>query len=300
VPIHQIELRHLRYVVAVADDLHFAHAANRLHLAAPSLSKQIRQLETLLGYTLFERRTRQVLLTKAGAAFVLEARQALSHVALALKLSAAANGVESATIAVGYSPWIELPWLLDVRDQFNRQSGTTATFRGEYTASQVENILAARLDAGIVILPVQAPGLEVKALRRERLLLALPENHILAKSEAITFRELADEPFISVNASLKPALHEHLLRLGRQSGFAPKVVHEVTSISEALDLVGSNIGTALVTASYAARFRGHGVAFRECTGIELFVEVGFAHRTGQPSSPVEQLFKLLLNGAAKP
>jgi DNA-binding transcriptional LysR family regulator len=76
-------MRHLRYVVAIAEDLHFARAANRLHLAAPSLSKQIRQLETLLGYPLFERRTRQVALTTAGSVFVVEAREALNHVALA-------------------------------------------------------------------------------------------------------------------------------------------------------------------------------------------------------------------------
>lgn len=93
--IRQIKLRTLRYVVAIAEDLHFARAADRLHLAAPSLSKQIRQLESLLGYPLFERRTRQVVLTKAGSAFVAEAREALNHVALALDLSAAANGAES-------------------------------------------------------------------------------------------------------------------------------------------------------------------------------------------------------------
>jgi integrase len=81
--IHQIELRQLRYVVAVAEDLHFNH----LHLAAPSLSKQIKQLETLLGYPLFERRTRQVVLTKAGSAFVVEAREALNHVVLEEELA---------------------------------------------------------------------------------------------------------------------------------------------------------------------------------------------------------------------
>ena len=291
--IHSVELRHLRYVVAVAEDLHFAKAASRLHLAAPSLSKQIRQLETLLGYPLFKRRTRQVVLTKAGTAFVAEARDALNHVALAVNLSAAANGAESGEVAIGYSPWTDLPWIVEARDLLRREIGTDSTLRSESTASQVESLLAGRLDAGIVILPVTATGLTVQTLRREHLLLALPENHALAGSETIDFKALAGEPFISMAGSLEPALHDYLRRIGKENGFVPKVVHEVTSISEALELVAAKIGTALVRASSAARLHAHGVVFRECAEPELFVEVGLAYRTQDPPPAVEKLINLL-------
>ena len=85
-----VELRHLRYVITVADELHFAGAANRLHVAAPSLSKQIRQLEDILGYRLFKRKTREVLLTSAGVVFVAEARRSVDHATLAVELGGAA------------------------------------------------------------------------------------------------------------------------------------------------------------------------------------------------------------------
>ena len=294
----QIELRHLRYVVAVADHLHFGHAADWLHLAAPSLSKQIKQLETILGYPLFERRTRQVGLTKAGVAFVAEARDALNHVALALNRSAAANSAESVTVAVGYSPWIDLPWLVEARDRLSREIGVTVALRSEYTASQMASILAGSLHAGIVILPVEAPGIAVEIIRREDLLLALPEIHVLAKSETIALKAIGAEPFISVNASLEPALSEHLLRICKQNGFTPKVVHEVSGISEALALVGSSMGSALVTASYAAQ--GHRVVFRKCTDPELFVEIGLVHRTEHRPLAIEHLVRLLRNGAESP
>lgn len=293
VPIQQIELRHLRYVVAISEELHFARAADRLHLAAPSLSKQVRQLERLLGYPLFERGTRHVVLTKAGSVFVAEAGEALNHVVLALNLSAAASGAGSATVVVGYSPWIDLAWIIEARDLLGGETVTEVMLRSECSALQVENLLTGRLSAGILILPVKTTGLNVQALRRERLLLALPENHALAKPEAVTFKALAGEPFISMADSTEPALNEYLRRIGEESGFAPNVIHEVTNIAEALELVASRMGTALVRASAAARLHAHGVVFRECAELELFVEVGLAYRIQHPPPAVERLISLL-------
>jgi DNA-binding transcriptional LysR family regulator len=289
--IQQIELRHLRYVVAVAEDLHFNRAANRLHLAAPSLSKQIRQLETLLGYPLFERRTRQVVLTKAGSAFVVEARDALNHVALALNLSATANGAETRGVALGYSPWTDLLWIVEAKNMLLREVGTDITLRSEHTASQVEDLLAGRLGGGIVILPVKASGLEAQVLRREHLVLALPESHALAESAMIAFKALGGEPLISMAGSLEPALNDHLRRIGEESGFVPNVVYEVTSLSEALELVASKVGIALVRASSAVRLPARGVVFRECAEPELFVEVGLAYRIQHPPPGVQNLIK---------
>jgi DNA-binding transcriptional LysR family regulator len=196
-------------------------------------------------------------------------------------------------LAIGYSPWIDLPWLVDARNQLNCEIGINITLRSEYTASQVESLLAGRLDAGIVILPVRATGLTVQNLRRERLLLALPESHVLATSDTIPFRALAVEPFISIAGSLEPALNDYLWRTGEENGFVPKVVYEVTTISEALELVASKIGTALVRASSAVRFQARGVVFRECAEPELSVEVGLAYRIPHPLPAVEKLMSLL-------
>jgi len=290
--IHQIELRHLRYVVAIAEDLHFARAADRLHLAAPSLSKQIRQLETVLGYPLFERKTRQVLLTNAGAAFVLEARVALNHVALAIDLSAAANITEAGAMAIGYSPWVDLPWIMRARESFCHNAASGVVLQSECSALQIEDILTGRLSAGIVILPIKTDGLSVAVLRHERLLLALPEGHALARVEAIAFHSLIGERFVSIPASREPALNEHLQELGRRNGFVLDVIHEVVSVSEALELVAAGIGITLVRASAAALLRARGVVFRECAE-PLTVEVGLAYALERPPVALEQLVKLL-------
>lgn len=297
--ITQVELRHLRYVVAIAEDLHFARAADRLHLAAPSLSKQIRQLEILLGYPLFKRRTRQVLLTRAGSAFVTEAREALSHVTLALNLSAAASGAESGGISIGYSPWADLSWIVEARDLLSRTVGTNVALRSEHTASLVDALLAGRLSAGIVILPIRALGLEVQVLRREPLVLALPEGHALAQPGAIDFKALAGDSFVALDGSLEPALNDHLRRVGEESGFAPKVAYEVASLSEVLELVSSKVGVALVRASSAARLLSRGVVFRECADPQLFVEVGLAYRIKHPPTGVQNLITVLRNIASQ-
>src|ERR1700691_744046 len=102
---HYVELRLLRYVIAVAEELHFGRAPKRLHLSAPALSKQVKELERDLGYALFERRTREVLLTVAGRAFVAEARQALVRVARAVEYGYAASQGDTGVLSLGYSPW---------------------------------------------------------------------------------------------------------------------------------------------------------------------------------------------------
>jgi DNA-binding transcriptional LysR family regulator len=288
-----VELRHLRYVIAVAEDLHFAQAAGRLHLAAPSLSKQIRQLEMLLGYPLFERRTRQVRLTTAGSAFVSEAREALNHVVLALDLSAAANRAATGSLAIGYSPWIDVPWIIAAKNRFDREIGIEALLRSEHTAAQTESVLTGKLSAGIMVLPIRVPDLEVRVLRQERLVLALPRSHPSAAESSLDVKALANQPIISIRDSVEPALSDYLRCVGKENGFEPRIVQEVTTTSEALELVASNVGAALVRGSLSARLQHQGVVFRHCTELELRVEIGLVYSAHQAPPAVELLFAFL-------
>jgi DNA-binding transcriptional LysR family regulator len=290
--IQQIELRQLRYVVAVSDDLHFSRAADRLHLAAPSLSKQIRQLEGLLGYPLFHRGTRQVQLTEAGTAFVEEARQALTHVTFALSKSAEVHGAQSG-IVVGYSPWVDLSWLIDARNQLKNQVGAQVRLQSEYSASQIEGLLAGRLAAGVVILPIEESGLTVHVIRQERLVVALADDNPIASSEAVTLGVLADQPFISMRSGVKPALYSHLKQVCGSSGFAPNIAYEVSSFAETLELVSMKYGIALVRSSAVLRLQYQGVTFRECSTPDCFVEVGLAYRSEHPPPSVETFVSLL-------
>jgi DNA-binding transcriptional LysR family regulator len=123
-----VEVRLLRYAIAVAEELHFGRAAQRLHLSAPTLSKQIRQLERSLGYTLFVRRTREVVLTQGGIAFIACAREALSGIQRAVDRGAAAYRSEAGEISVAYSPWVRPSQLSSVKTRI-AQNDSDVTLR---------------------------------------------------------------------------------------------------------------------------------------------------------------------------
>lgn len=288
-----VELRHLRYVIAVAEELHFARAANRLHLATPSLSKQIRQLEDSLGYELFERRPRNITVTPAGAAFVIEAREALVHVARAVDHGTAAKREKSAVLLVGYSPCANPIRVMTAAEHFLKATGIQVNLRSEYTAIQVQQIQAGQLDAGIVLLPLGPSDLVTELLHRERLSLALPSGDPLAGFEEVALSDLGNRPFISIARNLKPILFDHLQLLRTRSGFVPGVTHEVTSVSEALELVAGNLGVGLVKASTATTMRMNGVVFRECLEPDLAIDIGVAYRAGARASEMKAFIKAL-------
>src|SRR6202167_3776190 len=170
---HYVELRLLRCVIAVAEELHFGRAAKRLNLSAPALSKQIKDLERDLGYALFERRTREVLLTPAGTAFVAEARQALVRVERAVECGYAASRGDTGVLSIGYSPWFRPSILVALQKAFaERVPGTRLDLHSAYSTTQIELLLKGMLQAGIVELPADAPGLETHSVWHDELLAA--------------------------------------------------------------------------------------------------------------------------------
>jgi DNA-binding transcriptional LysR family regulator len=238
-----VEMRHLRYVIAVAEELHFTRAAERLHLAAPSLSKQIKQLEAVLGYLLFERGTREVVLTLAGAAFVTEARQALVHAERAVECGAAASRGDIGAPSVGCTPWLDPSVLTAIRTAFTKEvPDTQVTFHSSYTVNQVDLLLKGSLHAGIILLPINANGLRTHCIWREALSVALPESHRFASQEEITFRDLLEEPMIWIARAMHPVLYDHVLKCCQKLGFVPNIVHEVVTVTEALDSVAGRVG----------------------------------------------------------
>ena len=135
---HHVELRLLRYVVAAAEELHFGRAAKRLNLSAPTLSKQIKDLERDLGYALFERRTRHVFLTPAGAAFVAEARQVLLGVERAVQYGYAASRGDTGELVIGYSPWFRPSVLVALQAAYaERVPGTRLLLQSAYSTNQI-------------------------------------------------------------------------------------------------------------------------------------------------------------------
>jgi DNA-binding transcriptional LysR family regulator len=172
-----VELRLLRYVIAVAEELHFGRAARRLNLSAPALSKQIKDLEGVLGYLLFDRKTREVVLTAAGTAFIGEARRALVHAERAMEYGYAASRGDSGVLTIGYSPWFRPSLLFGLQSAFaERVPGTRLALQSAYSTIQIELLLKGTLQAGIIELPANGEGLEIHCVWHDALVIALAQT----------------------------------------------------------------------------------------------------------------------------
>src|SRR3984893_10610344 len=187
-----VELRHLRYFVAVAEELHFGHAANRLHTSQPSLSQQIRDLERELKVDLFLRTKRHVALTPAGERFLQEARGILSSAERAAGLAREAARGESRKLEVGISP--ETDWLLlgkALRLFAEHAPSVSVVFQNLTPEAQVDAIRGGHIDVGFVGLPLEAEGMVTEATGRLRLVIALPEKHPMARKKDLRLEDLS-------------------------------------------------------------------------------------------------------------
>jgi DNA-binding transcriptional LysR family regulator len=289
-----IELRLLRYTIAVAEELHFGRAAKRLNLSAPSLSKQLKDLEHALGYLLFERKTREVLLTAAGTAFVVEARQALLRVERAVEYGYAASRGDTGLLSLGYSPWFRPSLLVTLQSEFaERVPGTRLALHSAYSTTQIELLLKGTIQAGIIELPAKVEGLETHCLWHDELVVAFCENHPLATRSEIDRHDLSNEPVIGVAKSLNLALHEYFVESCQRLGYSPRIVHEINTVSEVFDLVRAGAGVGFVKRSLAVRVHEPGVVFRELSGPSLFIDTGVAYRTDNRSDALRALIQLL-------
>lgn len=293
-PLFGLELRLLRYVIAVAEELHFTRASMRLHLATPSLSKQIRQLEQSLGYALFERRTREVVLTPAGAAFVSEARRALVHAQRAVEAGAAANTRNAGVVQIGYTPLLDTALLPQIRESFTQAiADATLLFQSTYSTAQMDQILSGRLQAGLVVLPIAPGELRTSSVFHERLIAAVPEKSGVATHTAIHAEDLAEQPIIWFGKLTNPILYQYFVESCHRAGFTPSIIQEVSTVMEMLDLVSVGAGIGFAKESLKARLHMEGIAFRELAAPELSVEIGVAYRDGDSSESLLALLHVL-------
>ena len=274
-----MELRHLRYLVAVAEELNFTRAAARLHIAQPPLSQQIRQLELELGVSLFHRTKHQVRLTDAGEAVLQEARQTLAQ---ANRVGIAARRVSegvSGNLQVGFSssvPHTMLPAIL--RAFRSRFPDVRLTLHERSTEEQLESLAAGTIDVGFLRLPVEdAPAaLVVKPILREALILALPKRHPLVRLGAVPVRALAKEPFILFPRHVAPGLYDQIGEICRRAGFKPAIAQEAMQIQTIISLVSAGLGVAIVPRSIHTLHREH-VVYRTLKGSNAITEMAIAY-----------------------
>lgn len=244
-----MELRHLRYFAAVAEELHFGRTAGRVHVAQPALSRQIRDLEEEMGLRLFERDRRRVALTAAGAAFLDEVRFLLGRVEHAVETARRAARGEHGSLRIGYVPAVIYTGLPEIVRAFRKRfPGVDVRLQEMNPATQVEALLSERVDVGFVRGPVHEPALAAEIVLEEPLVVALPSGHPLRDRKRLEVAMLRSEPFVLQARAHGPGFHDQILAICRSAGFSPRVVQE-GSQTDALSLVASGAGVAIVPTS---------------------------------------------------
>lgn len=288
-----MELRHLRYFLAVAEELHFTRAAERLHMAQPPLSQQIRQLEAGLGVQLLERTRRRVELTDAGAAYLRRVRAILAEVDdAAEEARRVAAGLQGRLIVgcVGSATYSLLPaFARTLRAEF---PGIDVAFRGEMLVpDQVKALLAHEIDLALLRPPVDEPALRLETLRTDRLIIALPDRHHLARRQRLRIADLRGEDLV-VHASGASVMHGKVLALCHDAGFEPRIRHQVAETSTLVTFVAAELGIAVVPQP-VAELRIAGVTYRPLVDEEAHIDLAAAVRADDRSPALTRTVDVL-------
>ena len=248
--IDNLELRHLRYFVAVAEELHFGRAAQRLRIAQPPLSQQIRKLEEIVGHLLFLRTSRRVKLTAAGEELLKRAQQTLRKVAEDLHSTQRVGLGEVGTLTVGYIPTFMLtvfPQLLNTyRKQFPQ---VELRLREFYTSGLLRSLREGTTDIGFSRdAGTDEEGLHTEVLLPEPYVAVVPANHPLAKKRSLQISDLRLEPFVLFSPDVGQTAWDKVENLCQQGGFRPRVVQEAPHWLSIVRLVGSGLGVTIAHA----------------------------------------------------
>lgn len=257
-----MELRHLRYFEALGSTLNFTRAAERLHIAQPPLSRQIRQLEEELGAVLIDRNTRPLALTKAGAFFFEQCSQVLARIQEVQEATHRISQGQRRYFGIGFVPSALYGFLPELIRSYRQVSPDVEVTLSEMTTiQQGEALKAGRIDVGFGRLPLDDAQLICDVIADEPLVVALPLKHPLLKARRITLASLASEPFILYPARPRPSYADHVLQQFRAHGLSLSAVIEVNEMQTAIGLVAADVGVTLVPSS-VQRLRRDDVVYR--------------------------------------
>ncbi|MEW6635921.1 MAG: LysR family transcriptional regulator [Actinomycetota bacterium] len=285
-----IELRRLRYFVVVAEEQNFSRAAERLHMAQPPLSDQIKRLEKALGVRLFERSSRGARLTAAGEVLLGEARRLLVQADQTAEMVRRVGSGEVGRLTLGFVPSASNSVLPPVLGEYRQRYPDVQLYLQEMNPDWlVAGLHEGRIDISFFYLPFEDRILEIKPVSREPLVVALPESHALAAGEAVDLSGLSREPFILPARWRMPGLHAKVLEACHAAGFEPEAVQkEVWLMQTIVGLVAGGMGVALVPASLRNLHRT-GVVYKPIRGPSPTVEMGVVWRRDE-GSPVVHSF----------
>lgn len=288
-----MELRQIKYFVAVAEERSFGRAAKRLHMSQPPLSTQIKGLEQELGVMLLDRSTRRVELTDSGRAFLLRAREILGAVDEA---AAEARGAEQGLrgrLEIGFVSSATLSLLPPALRLFReRFAGVELDLRELSSVEQLEALYEGEIRVGLVRLPLRAPGIEFEHVLAEPLVVALPVGHPLEDCEAVPLEAVAELPLIFFQRGLEPGSHEQIVELLGRVGALPKVAQYSVHLQTVIGLVASGIGIAILAES-ARRMNREGVVYRPLDTPDATSWLGLARLERDESPLVENFVQVM-------
>jgi len=284
-----MELRHVRYFLAVAESLNFSKAAQQLHIAQPPLSRQIRQLEDELGVELFVRNHHRVQLTKAGRAFLDEGRKLVVQAGHAAEAARHAQKGESGIVRIGIASGLGGVVAKVVAENCKRFPGINIECKDIFSSLQNENLEKCEIDVGFLRPPVDQVKLDCELLFEEEFVVVLPRNHRFARRKFVKLKEVADEPLIIFDRHFSTGLYDRILGLYSRQGLTP---HFAVTHVEAHEEAG-----AIMVASGKAIFVGAGaIVTRSVSGVEVVsvplneadarIEVYMAWRRNEESAAV--------------
>jgi DNA-binding transcriptional LysR family regulator len=270
-----VELRHVRYFIAVAEYLNFRKAAEQLHIAQPPLSRQIRQLEEDLGVTLLVRNKRRVELTKAGHVFLEQARKLIVQAGHATEAARHAQKGESGVVRIGIASGLGGVVSKVVFEHRKRWPSIEVECKDIFSSHQNEALPKGIIDVGFLRPPVDQINLDCELLFEEEFVVVLPKSHHLAKRRFLKLKDIADEPLIIFDRNFSTGLYDKILGLYSRQGFTP---HLTVSHVEAHEEAG-----AVMVASGKAIFLGAGaIVNRSVSGLELA-----SVRLNEPGAKIE-------------
>jgi DNA-binding transcriptional LysR family regulator len=281
----RLDLRLVEYFVAVAEELHFGRAASRLHISQPSLSHQIRRLESKLGAQLLIRSSRHVELTPAGAALLLEGKRTLAQAGRALR---AVRDAETQRVLVGFYGSASTALLTDVLRVFAQECPTVEVTVRELELSHIGELLDGTVDLAFTRMRPGEAEAHIEVLQEEPRVVVLPSAHPLAGRDSIAFAELRNEDFITGPRKHNPAWRRQWLAEQRRHGLSGRIAAEASSVQEILTLIAAGRGVCLVPQTAGRIYQRPDVAFVPVTDAEpAAISVAW---TSEPLEPAVAAF----------
>ncbi len=292
-----VETRLLRAVIAVAEELSFTRAAHKLNISQPALTKQILGLEKRYKFLLFHRPNKRVVeLTDAGRVFVQEARSALAHMELGIRLSQTAHEKHGSTLIIGHSPYADQAWVsavLGIRlEMFSKLQVWTMTM---FAMELVRSVLAGELNLAIVTAPPEDDQIIATPFAQAQMYAVLLETHPAARNERLGLPDLTKDNWILFSRPVHPMVHDAILDAARRQGIIPKKAHDIMGVRQAIHLVSEGLGVAILSEPLAHEIHAKGIAVKPLSEESLSLQTSLIRRADDTSQLTKEFAHAFLS-----